>query len=98
MTRAVPIQPTMQQQLRPIGQLEYGLDLTHDSNIDMHYVNESQNYRLQRSKDSNSYWKATSGLEFYKSNGFSANLNYEYQQTGPSTFSNSYQCQINWHF
>jgi len=85
-------------QLRPIGQLEYGLNLTNASNVDMHYANESQNYRLQLSKDATSYWKASSGLEFYKSNGFSAKINYEHQQEGASMFSNSYQCQVNWHF
>ena len=84
--------------LRPIGQFEYGLDFTNDSNVDMHYVNESQNYRLQLSKITTSYWKASTGLEFYKRNGFSANINYAHQQEGDSIFSNSYQCQVNWNF
>ncbi len=44
--------PLKNWQLRPIGQFEYGLDFTNDSNVDMHYANESQNYRLQLSKES----------------------------------------------
>ena len=85
-------------QLRPVGQFEYGLDFTNDSNVDMHYANDSQNYRLQLSKESISYWKASTGLEFYKRNGFSANINYAHQQEGDSIFSNSYHCQVNWSF
>ncbi|MDC3092062.1 autotransporter outer membrane beta-barrel domain-containing protein, partial [Prochlorococcus sp. AH-716-M18] len=85
-------------QLRPVGQFEYGLDFTNDSNVDMHYANESKNYRLKLSKESISYWKASTGLEFYKRNGFSANINYTHQQEGDNIFSNSYQFQVNWKF
>ena len=85
-------------QLRPVGQFEYGLDFTNDSNVDMHYANESKNYRLQLSKESISYWKASTGLEFYKRNGFSANINYTHQKEGDNIFSNSYQFQVNWKF
>ena len=36
--------------LRPFSNIEYSHDLTDDSNVDMHYANDSKNYRLTLNK------------------------------------------------
>ena len=86
--------------LKPFGKIEYDHDLTADSNVDMHYVNDSQTYRLKILKSASSYWTAGIGIELYQNirNGFSASLSYEREQADASIYSDSYQLHINWLF
>ena len=84
--------------LRPFGKVAYNHDLTDDSIVDMHYVSDSQNYRLIVDKISNNSWETALGIELLKNNALSANLSYEREQSNSSFYSDSYQFQINWKF
>ncbi len=84
--------------LRPFGKVEYGHDFTDDSNVDMSYVGDSQNYRLTIEQAARDFWNTALGIEFYSNNRFSANLTYEHEEAGNSFYTNSYQFHIDWHF
>ena len=84
--------------LRPFSNIEYSHDLTDDSNVDMHYANDSKNYRLTLNKISSNSWKTTLGIELQGTNGLSTILSYERDQSDSSIYSDSYQCQVNWNF
>ncbi len=85
-------------QLRPFGKVEYGHDFTDNSNVDMNYIGDSQNYRLTIKKAASDYWNTALGIEFFRDNRFSTILSYEHEQVGTSFYTNSYQFQINWNF
>jgi len=84
--------------LRPFGKVEYGHDFTDDSNVDMNYVGDSQNYRLTIEQAARDFWTTALGIEFYSDNRFSANLTYEHEEADNSFYTNSYQFHIDWHF
>ena len=68
--------------------------------MDMHYVNDSQTYRLKILKSASSYWTTGIGIELYQNikNGFSASLSYEREQADALIYSDSYRLHINWLF
>ncbi len=90
--------PLERWRLRPFGKVEYAHEFADDSNIDMNYIGDSQNYRLIFKKVASDYLNTALGVEFYKDNRFSANLTYAHEHTGTSFYTNSYQFQIDWHF
>ena len=78
--------------------MEYGHNFSGDSNVDMNYVGDSQNYRLTIEQNSRDFWNTALGIEFYRDNRLSLNLTYEHEHVGTSFYLNSYQFHIDWHF
>ena len=84
--------------LKPFLGISYGYDFTGDSIVDMNYVGDSKNYRINLDDLSSEQWSTSLGFEFYRNNDWSGSISYEYEKAGSSSHSNSYQFNVNWYF
>ena len=84
--------------LKPFLGISYGYDFTGDSIVDMNYVGDSLNYRINLDKLSSEQWNTSLGFEFYRNNTWSGSLSYEYEKSDIYSHSNSYKFNLNWYF
>ncbi len=81
--------------LRPFGKVEYGLNLTGDSNADMHYVGDTTNYRLVLDKDASSFWLLQLGADYQIKDDFSASFSYDHSEAVGSGHTDTFRLELN---
>ncbi len=81
--------------LRPFGKIEYGLNLTGDSNADMHYVGDTTSYRLVLDKDATSLWLFQIGADYQIKNDLEASFSYDHSEAVGSGSTDTLRFELN---
>ena len=81
--------------LRPFGKIEYGLNLTGDSNADMHYVGDTTSYRLVLDKDATSLWLFQIGADYQIKDDLNVSFSYDHSETVGSGHADTFRLELN---
>ncbi len=81
--------------LRPFGKIEYGLNLTGDSNADMHYVGDTTSYRLVLDKDATSHWLFQIGADYQIKDDLNVSFSYDRSEAVGSGHSDTLRLEFN---
>lgn len=81
--------------LRPFGKVEYGLNLTGDSNADMHYVGDTTNYRLVLDKDATSMWLLQVGADYQIKDDLNVSFSYDHSEAVGSGHTDTLRLELN---
>lgn len=81
--------------LKPFAEFEYGLDLTHDSDVGMNYVGSSTTYSTTLEKSATSNVMVRLGADYQGKDGVTSTVSYERQEALGAGFSNTLKLQVN---
>ncbi len=81
--------------LRPFGKVEYGLNLTGDSNADMHYVGDTTNYRLVLDKDATSMWLLQVGADYQIKDDLNVSFSFDHSEAVGSGHTDTLRLELN---
>lgn len=81
--------------LRPFGKIEYGLNLTGDSNADMHYVGDTTSYRLVLDKDATSLWLFQIGADYQIKDDLNVSFSYDHSAAVGSGYTDTFRLELN---
>ncbi|MEJ2528842.1 MAG: autotransporter outer membrane beta-barrel domain-containing protein, partial [Gammaproteobacteria bacterium] len=81
--------------LRPFGKIEYGLNLTGDSNADMHYVGDTTSYRLVLDRDATSLWLFQIGADYQIKNDLNVSFSYDHSEAVGSGYADTFRLELN---
>ena len=81
--------------LRPFGKIEYGLNLTGDSNADMHYVGDTTNYRLVLDEDATSMWLLQIGADYQIKDDLNVSFSFDHSESVGSGHTDTLRLELN---
>ncbi len=81
--------------LRPFGKVEYGLNLTGDSNADMHYVGDTTSYRLVLDKDATSLWLLQIGADYQIKDDLNVSFSFDHSEAVGSGHTDTLRLELN---
>jgi len=84
--------------LHPFAKLEYGLDLTGSSDVNLSYVGDSTNYRFNQDKEATSHWIIGLGADYVLKDGLNSSFSYEREQAVNSGHSDTYKIRLTMRF
>jgi uncharacterized protein with beta-barrel porin domain len=85
--------------LRPFGKVEYGVDITGTTDVDMHYVSDTAtNYRLGMERAATSHWLFGVGADYEIKDDLSSTIAYERSQAINSGHADTLRLKLNWQF
>jgi outer membrane autotransporter protein len=87
--------PVMGGTLRPFGKVEYGVDLSGTSDVDMHYVGDTRNYTLGMDKLATSHWTLGIGADFDIKDGLSSTISYERSEAVSAGHADTFRLKLN---
>lgn len=76
--------------LRPFGKLEYGANISRNSDINMRYVADTTDYRLTLDQQASSLWRAMLGFDYQLKNNTSVSFTYSREEMS-SGYLNSFK-------
>ena len=76
--------------LTPFARLEYALDISPESYIDMRYVNDTMQYRLKTNKIVSGRWTARIGANYNHEKSISSSVFYERSESRNHGYSNTF--------
>jgi len=80
--------------VKPFAKLEYGLDLSGSSTVNMHYNNETTNYQLQLDNKADSNWKFVLGTDLYTEDEWDSSISYERTEAVNAGYSDSLAVKV----
>ena len=84
--------------LHPFGKVQYGVDITGTTDVDMHYVGDSTNYRLGMERAATSHWLFGIGADYDIKDDLSSTIAYERSQAVNSGHADTLRLKLNWKF
>ena len=88
--------PIQSGKIRPFGSIEYGANVSPDSDVKMHYSSQTKKYLLTLDKQCTSNWKLEVGVDLELRGGLNGSISYERTEAVNAGYRDQFNIWLSW--